>query len=319
MKKKALWSLFLTLTMGLFVFNSCTSKDDVPQENEMASVSFEFDANILVSKSKAVDPGTVPVSNPTECADLNIPKSVQIVVKNNSGVATTINMPLALFNGKYKTNPYELPAGTYTVMSAIVYNTAIPSQIIYSGVKSPSTFAPFIPNGYLMESQTFTVLKYTKPTIPVYVLCVKDHNATDFGMPKFEVNRIEVTCFDLFFNVCDEYKEHFVGAGTIKVWTDVNGQPGAVLYSDTFGDGDIATVCFANNIEISNDASEKYIIQVVFTNYPAYNFTQPLTVAQLLQFKQWTNWVSTMNAVHVELCDPRGTKGIFFGLKQNGQ
>lgn len=312
MKNKTLLSLFLTLTMGLFVFNSCTSKDEASQGDEKASVSFEFDGNTLVSNTKGIPSDGEVVPDPLACVKNDVPMKVQIVVKNNTSLAeTTIDMPVTTFNNKYKTNPYELPAGSYTVMSVIVYNANTPAQIIYSGVKSPSDLALFVPQGFLMEEQTFTVEKWTKPVVPVYVLCVKDYNATDFGMPKFEINRIEVSCFDVFFNVCDQYKEHFVGAGRISVLSADGSQ---VIYSDTFASGDIATICFANNLEIQ-DKDESYQIKVEFDSpYEAYSFTQVITVTDLLKFQQWTGWSSTMNAVHVILCDPQARdKALFYG------
>lgn len=303
------------LLMGTFVFYSCSSKDDVPAvDDEKSYVTFEFDANTLVSQTKAVTGDETPNPSTTLCLENNVPMSVQIVVEKG-GVQTTIGpVVVSDFNGKLKTDPYELPAGTYTVMSVIVYNTSNPSQIIYSGVLEGAPFAKFVPNGYFMEKQTFEVLKYTKPTVSLYVLCAKNYTATEFGMPKFELNRIEVTCFDLFFNVCDKYSEHFVGEGAINVWSNVNNEPGAILYSDEFGNGNIATICFADNQEIG-DLNESYFIQVKF-NAPYDNFDvlQKITVADLLNFKAWSNFDTSMNAVHVVLCDPEGPKVVFPGI-----
>lgn len=302
------------LLMGTFVFYSCSSKDDVPAvDDEKSYVTFEFDANTLVSQTKAVTGNEIPNPTTTLCLENKTPMSVQIVVKNSAGALTTIGpVTVSDFNGKLKTDPYELPAGTYTVMSVIVYNTSIPTQIIYSGVLEGAPFAKFVPNGYFMEKQTFEVLKYTKPTVSLYVLCAKSYTATEFGMPKFELNRIEVTCFDLFFNVCDQYSEHFVGEGTIKVWSNVNNQPGATLYSDQFGEGNIATICFADNKEIQ-DLNESYFIQVIFNApYAAYSFIQKISVVDLLKFKTWGNFDTSMNAVHVVLCDPKADPKVLF-------
>lgn len=303
------------LLMGTFVFYSCSSKDDVPAvDDEKSYVTFEFDANTLVSQTKAVTGNEIPNPTTTLCLENKTPMSVQIVVKNSAGALTTIGpVTVSDFNGKLKTDPYELPAGTYTVMSVIVYNTSNPSQIIYSGVLEGAPFAKFVPNGYFMEKQTFEVLKYTKPTVSLYVLCAKSYTATEFGMPKFELNRIEVTCFDLFFNVCDKYSEHFVGEGTIKVWDKLPNNGGKVLYSDEFGNGNIATICFSDNIEIKENASETYQIQVIFNApYAAYSFIQQISVEDLLKFKTWGNFDTSMNAVHVILCDPNANPKVLF-------
>ncbi|MGL4805374.1 MAG: hypothetical protein ACRC26_03405 [Bacteroidales bacterium] len=310
--KKNLFRSMLILLMGTFVFYSCSSKDDVPVvDDEKSSVTFEFDANTLVSQTKAVNETPDPAT--TLCLDNNVPLSVQIIVEK-AGAPTTIGpVNVSNFNGKLKTDPYELPAGTYTVMSVIVYNTSNPSQIIYSGVLEGAPFAKFVPDGFLMQKQSFEVLKYTKPTVNLYVLCARNYTATEFGMPKFELNRIEVTCFDLFFNVCDNYSEHFVGEGTIKVLDKLPDNGGKVLYSDEFGNGNIATICFADNMEIKDNTSEKYQIQAIFkAPYAAYSFIQQISVADLLNFRTWGNFDPSMNAVHVVLCDPNANPKVLF-------
>lgn len=300
--------------MGTFMFYSCSSKDDGPAVDEEKSyVTFEFDANTLISQTKAVTGDETPNPTTTLCVDGSIPLSVLIKLNGPGGEIVLPELSVKSFNAILKTDPYELPSGTYTVMSVTVFNTSNPSQVIYSGVLEGAPFAKFVPDGYFMEKQTFEVLKYTKPTVSLYVLCAKNYTATEFGMPKFELNRIEVTCFDLFFNVCDKYSEHFVGEGTINVWSNVNNEPGAILYSDEFGNGNIATICFADNQEIG-DLNESYFIQVKF-NAPYNNFDvlQKITVADLLNFKAWSNFDTSMNAVHVVLCDPEGPKVVFPG------
>lgn len=300
--------------MGTFMFYSCSSKDDGPAVDEEKSyVTFEFDANTLISQTKAVTGDETPNPTTTLCVDGSIPLSVLIKLNGPGGEIVLPELSVKSFNAILKTDPYELPSGTYTVMSVTVFNTSNPSQVIYSGVLEGAPFAKFVPDGYFMEKQTFEVLKYTKPTVSLYVLCAKNYTATEFGMPKFELNRIEVTCFDLFFNVCDKYSEHFVGEGTINVWSNVNNEPGAILYSDEFGNGNIATICFADNQEIG-DLNESYFIQVKF-NAPYNNFDvlQKITVADLLNFKAWSYFDTSMNAVHVVLCDPDGPKVVFPG------
>lgn len=315
MKKNIIWSL-LTFVCSTFFFYACSTKDDVPQTtDETASVTFEFDANTIASETKGNLP-TDPVAVPgiTLCNTNNVPLSVDIKLTGPTGVVNIIGEAVKEFNGKYKTNPYELPAGTYTVNAVTVYN-APTSTVIYSGVKTPSTFAAFVPAGYFMDQQTFTLAKYTKPTVPFYVLCARDYNATDFGMPKFELNRIEVTCFDMFFNVCDKNGEHMVGVGTIKVYDEENG---TLLYQDAFdggvldddgnptSEGNIATLCFADDLTKDN-ATESYYIVVNFTNPDMLNsqntFAGEATVEDLLKFKDSPNWSVSMNALHLIICD----------------
>lgn len=315
MKKNIVWSL-LTLLCGTFFFYACSTKDDVPPAtDETASVTFEFDANTIASGTKGNLPSDpVAVPGVTLCNTDNVPLSVDIKLTGPNGVVNITAEEVKEFNGKYKTNPYELPAGTYTVNAVTVYNAST-STVIYSGVKTPSTFAAFVPAGYFMDQQTFTLAKYTKPTVPFYVLCAKDYNATDFGMPKFELNRIEVTCFDIFFNVCDKNGEHMVGVGTIKVYDKENG---ALLYQDAFdggvldnegnptSEGNIATLCFADDLT-KNNATESYYIVVNFTNPDMLNsqhtFAGEATVEDLLKFEDSPSWSVSMNALHLIVCD----------------
>lgn len=315
MKKNILASL-LTLVCGTFFFYSCSTKDDVPQvTDETASVTFEFDANTIASGTKGILPtDPVPVPGITLCNTENVPLSVDIKLTGPKGVVSILAEQVKEFAGVYKTDPYELPAGEYTVNAVTVYNAST-STVIYSGVKSPSTFSPFVPDGYFMDEQKFTLLKYTKPTIPFYVLCAKDYNATDFGMPKFELNRVEVTCFDMFFNVCDKNGEHMVGVGTVKVYDKLNG---TLLYSDSFDggvldndgnpttEGNIATLCFADDLTKDN-ATEKYYIVINFTNPDMLNsqhtFAGEASVEDLLKFKDSPSWNVSMNALHLIVCD----------------
>lgn len=313
------------LLMGTFMFYSCSSKDDGPAiEDNTSLVSFEFDANTLVSNTKAISGSETPDPTTTLCVDGSIPLTVLIKLKGPSGDLVLPELSVKSFNGILKTDPYELPSGDYTVMSVTVFNTSNPSQVIYSGVLDGAPFAKFVPDGYLMEKQSFKLLKYTKPTVKLYVLCARNYTATDFGMPKFELNRIEVTCFDIFFNVCDDKQEHFVGAGTIGVY---NEQGTTLLYSDVFNGGtlvngeqtagNIATVCFADNMEIRDNTTEKFKIKVVFNApFAAYNFEQVISVDNLLKFKTWKNFDTSMNAVHVVLCGPNDPKVLFPGYHE---
>lgn len=318
MRKNVFWSL-LTLLLTSFVFYSCSTKEDAPQSEETNPVTFEFDANMVVSKTAPADPGYVAVPGYELCKTPNVPMKVSIKLAE---VADPIILDVKSFDGVYKTDPYELPANkTYTVSSVIVYNSVIPSQVIYSGVVSPSLLSTFVPGptsgptSYFMGQQQFTVLPYTKPTVKLYVLCTKDYNATDFGMPKFEINRIEVTCFDLFFNVCTRTREHVVGQGTIEVYDQ---QGGKLLYSDDFNGGavdqhgnptsagNLATICFGDDLTKDN-ATESYYIKVIFTNpdmlNPNHIFSGVATVEDLLKFKQSPRWDVSMNALHLLVCD----------------
>ncbi|MGL4332692.1 MAG: hypothetical protein ACRCZQ_02710 [Bacteroidales bacterium] len=315
MKNKLFPSLFLILLLGVFSF-SCTTRDEAAQSDETGSISFEFDANTLISQTKAVG-DSVPVNDYTLCKSTNDPLQVSIEL---SGVADPIVLDVKVFGGIYKTDPYELPAGTYTVNKVTVFSG---SQVYYSGVYPGGLLSKFVPvpatGSYLMGQQQFTLLKWTKPTIKLYVLCAKGFNATDFGMPKFEINRIEVTCFDIFVNVCDLNNEHIVGEGTVYLIPFGTPLVGSVpdyskaLYKDNFNggtivngqpttEGDIATLCFPDNLQIP-DNQEKYDLVFVINNSTGQKiFTQTVTVENLKKFKESDLWDPSMNAIHVEYC-----------------
>ncbi|MGL4994089.1 MAG: hypothetical protein ACRC6R_08235 [Bacteroidales bacterium] len=284
---------FGVIAFAIFAFNACSSKDSTEVPSSGQEVTFQLDAKTVMETKAAI-------AGYTECNDTNIPLQVSIVLSGTEDVVIS-DEPVNLFGDNYKTAPILLKSGEYTVESVTVYNG---TTVIYSGVKAPAEFATFIPDGYLMGEQKFTVTDYTKPTVPLYVLCAKGEPANKFGMPKFQINRIEVNCFDLFFNVCDPTKgnEHEVGTGMISVYDKVDGN---LLYSDEFGEGNIATLCFANDLT-KLDAEEVYYIEVVLNNSflvgTPVTLSGNATVEQLLKYKEASNWDEDMNAIHVQYC-----------------
>lgn len=301
MKRMISWSL-LTLLLGIFFFYSCTTKDDVPQVDEnLSEVTFEFDAQ-KVFDSKATE---FTKDYYTCVGDLTGKLEVLIDLNGKTKLPDPIAVEL-LPNGKLKTAPQFLLSGDYTVNSVIVTLGGVP---IYAGVMPGANFATFIPNtNELMTNKTFTVTNYTKPTINLWVLCAKGENATNFGMPKFELNMVDVTCFDLFFNVCDENGEHQVGEGTIEVYS-ADGQ--TKYFTDEFGEGNIGTICFPDYRDISDNDAEKYMIKVTVDNTKSGKqvYTNVVSVNQLKNFKNEGHWNPAMNAIHVVIC---GTSWCIF-------
>jgi len=283
---------FSAIALAIFAFNACSSKESPVDTGSGQEVTFQLDAKTIMETKAAVE-------GYTECNSENVPMQVAIVLSGTEN--KVIDQAVNLYGDNYKTAPVLLKSGDYTVESVTVYNG---TTVIYSGVKAPAEFATFIPTGYLMGEQKFTVTDYTKPTVPLYVLCAKGEPANKFGMPKFQINRVEVTCFDLFFNVCDPTRdnEHEVGEGTISVYDE---KGGSLLYSDDFASGNIATLCFADDLTKEN-VEESYYIEVVLTNdFLAVNPTiisGTATVEELLRYKEASNWNDDMNAIHVEYC-----------------
>lgn len=309
----------LVLFLGAFLYTGCSTNDQPDNTAETNTVTFQFDAK-KVFDTKAL----TAIEGYQQCMG-NINLSTLAVDISLTGPENKVltNVPVKLFGQDLKTDPIELKSGEYTVTNVVVYSGSTP---IYAGViddKDPATplplFASFIPTQELMGNKKFTLQNYTKPTITLFVLCAQKEPATNFGMPKFELNRIEVTCFDIFVNVCDRYGEHVVGEGTVYLMphnTTSNGSMpdfSKALYKDSFNGGtivngqpttagDIATLCFPNNMELA-DNTEVYDLVFHITNaLDQQIFTQTVTVENLLKFRESDLWDETMNAIHVEYC-----------------
>lgn len=309
----------LVAALGIFLYTSCSTNDQPVNEDQSTQVTFQFDAKKMF-ESKAY----TAIEGYKQCVgDLDVNTLAVDITLTGPENKILSNVPVKLFGDNLKTAPIELKSGTYTVTNVVVYSGGTP---VYAGVvddQNPATplpvFAAFIPTNELMGNKKFTLENYTKPTITLYVLCAQKEPASNFGMPKFELNFIEVTCFDIFVNVCDRYNEHIVGEGTVYLipfGTPMNGSVpdySKAVYHDNFNGGtivngqpttagDIATLCFPNNKQIA-DNLEKYDLVFVINNAIGQQIiTQTVTVENLLKFKESDLWDESMNAIHVEYC-----------------
>lgn len=289
----------------LLIFAACTSEESQKVEVATAGqeITFEFDVNeVLESKSEGEG----------RCSRARSEYMLaELSIISPTGVMTRTGL-VTLNSNTMKTDPIFFPTGEYTVDNVALIRG---SEVLYAGVRPGAPFAQFIPkhpetgNSYMMGLQTFSVGAYTKPNVGTYLLCTQGEEATSFGMPKFQVNTLEVTCFDLFFNVCDptQNNEHFVGEGTLQIF-DRAGDGRQLLHSDTFGSGNIATLCFMDNLTLANNL-ESYFIEVEFTNdfipLLARKQGKTVTVGELLNFKSPAGgWETQMNGVHIIYCPP---------------
>lgn len=295
--------------MGMFALAlfSCTNEELPEVKKDTSEVTFSFDAK-KVMDTKAY----TAVEGYSFCIDEEIALSVNIKLEGSAGEINLDALDLNLYGGNYKTAPYELKTDTYTVMSVLVYKKGT-TEVVYSGVDGTKTpqpaFAQFIPEDYWMTKQTFKLDEYTKPTVPLYVLCARGENATNFGMPKFQLNLTEVNCFDMFFNVCDPMldNEHIVGSGIVELYDIVAGTPETykLLYSDAFGNENLATLCFPDKLysPYEDNTNEFYLLKVTLNHYPTpVVYIKKISVASLLKFKESTAWSSSMNALHIVYC-----------------
>lgn len=308
MKKKVIISIcaLFSVLFGIAIFTACSSdeSESVAKQGE-AEITFAFDAK-TVTKALSNDVGNCDATLSDEGLKVEIGYK-----KDGAEVTPKLTLDLKKYNGVYKTEPQEFGAGTYVITSAIVYQG---ESIIYSGVlyneSSPAPYAQFIPENELMGKKTFTIGNgenelhfYTKPTIDIYVLCARHETASNFGMPKFQLNFTEVTCLNVFVNVCnpDADDEHEVGIGTMKLFSE-DGK--TLLSTATFRDGFIGTLCFPDNLSTSND-TEKYKLELTLTNdFLSGNvvLTGIVTVEQLLDYVNSEAWDGSKKLLHIIYC-----------------
>lgn len=285
-----------TALCALFLggFTACNSKDEaVDSAGKQQEVVFLFDAK-KVMETKAIE----AVTDPVLCDYAGQEMTVDITLTGPAGTVEIVGKSVSLFGSNFKTAPILLPSGNYTVESVIIYSG---ENVFYAGVLPAGAFSAFIPEGYLMGEQSFTVTNFTKPTVILYVLCARGEKATDFGMPKFQINKVEVNCFDLFFNVCDPEQggEHIVGSGVIELWSADGNE---LIYRDAYGSGNIATICFADDKNIADNTTEIYKLVVKLNPPVAQTIVATISVADLLKFKESPSWNDQMNAIHVVYC-----------------
>lgn len=312
MKKviKPILGSLLFLLSGLLAI-SCSNDSPSNQEQQSEEVTFEFDLNQVVDTKASVEPIEEAACGGDELAEFaQTPYSFVIKTHHvESGTEHELKGTLGTFNGKLKSDPIHLPTGTHKLLDAKVHKGG---PVLYQAVMPESKFAAFVPSQYHLGT-SFTVMSHTKPTVSTFMLCTTGHSSEEFGMPKFELQRVETYCFDLFVNVCDPSmnNEHFVGKGSIKVYSKEGGN---LLWEDVdgFEDGKIGTICFADYLD---NPSESYYIEISLNN----NFLNPkpqiyagtVPVSELLKFKLVSQWSSSMNALHVQLCPGKDT--CFFG------
>lgn len=316
---KNIFKLILAIT-GLLLYTGCSTNEQQPVEDEKTEVTFQFDAKALIdAKGSSITDGYQKCLDQIDVNSLKV--NITITGPENK---TLTNVPVKLYGSDFMTAPIELKPGTYTVTNVVVYSGITP---VYAGVvddQNPNTplplFASFIPSDELMGNKKFTLLNYTKPTVTLYVLCAKYDPASSFGMPKFQLSFVEVTCFDIFVNVCDKNGVHVVGEGTVYLiphGTPMNGsQPDytKAIYKDNFSGGaiengrpvsagDLATVCFPNNLDKADNLEIYDLVLVVNNAISQQIFTYVVTVEDLLRYKESDLWDSQLNVIHIQYCD----------------
>lgn len=321
MKKRLINSVFGIMALCFGFLFSCTNDTSDPVTTEgSVEVSFTLDAK-TVTKALVNDIGDCGAS--LDNGDL----SLYLKLKKDGVDEIIRTLPLKSYNGAIKTEPLELKAGNYVVEIATVSQTILSdTKVIYSGVNNTIPAAPyaaFIPDNELMGVKSFKIGDdgyplYTKPTITLYVLCAQHEQASNFGMPKFLLNFTEVTCVNLFVNVCNPEKdgEHEVGIGSIKVYDKKDGK---LLNTSDFGEGILGTICFADNLS-TEDRDETFYLELTLTNdfleKSPLVFTGTVTVEQLLAYANASAWDESKNLFHIVYC---GGEEICFNSGDNNE
>lgn len=311
----------------LLGFYACSDEENQSNAEKTGNGKVEF---ILDSK-KLMDTRLDAVDGYNTCNPNNEEMYVTIKLsKIEKGVgdwdvmASVITHPditkkISSYGGDWKTDPEELDSKYEYRVDLVTVHDQAKTTTFHSSVEHDANYAAFIPEGKHNREILFSVTPYTKETASLFVLCALGEDANDFGMPKFEINRTDVTCFDIFINVCDANGEHMVGEGTISLFRGkrnsdgiISKSEGAAIYTDDFGEGNLATLCFPDNISIPNkddysQSTELFWVEATFTNYEVDGHATQgfgVTLEQLLMYKDPTNsnWDASMNAVHLWLC-----------------
>lgn len=294
--------------LAIFSWISC-NRDVTNQEQQIEPVVFEFDLNQIAESKSEVITSEEAICGTEDERTINTPYSFVVRTHHlESNTEHELKGTLGKFNGKLKSDPVFLPVGNHKLMDAKVHKGG---PVLYQAVMPDSKFAAFVPSQYHLGT-SFYVSPYTKPTVSSFMLCTMGHSSHEFGMPKFEVQRVETYCFDLFVNVCDPAmdNEHFVGKGSVKVFSQKGGN---LLWEDKdgFDEGKIATICFADYLDDPNDS---YYIEILINNSfldTPVKYAGTVPVTELLKFKLLKQWSNSMNALHIQLCP--GKDNCFFG------
>lgn len=322
-----------------FSISSCTSEDQPASvEGQKAQVSFAIVMPEGV-QSKAVTAenplGDTPWKSYTQCmsqfdkdgkpipsnpdfpivANMNITRSEDGTGPANLDVKVNI---IKRTNGSYVTDPITVDADkTYTINSITITDDTNLSQVYFSGVTSGASFAPYVSQTL---PQTFTVAAFTKPIIDVWVLCARGFEPEKFGKPKFDINRVEVSCFPIFIDVCDIYGEDFVASGSIALQKlDKPSKPEIADFTsgkviDNLASGSISYLCFADNLDKA-DTEEWYLITVTYKDpngSGTITHQEIVTLETLKKYKTSPRWNGTYNYLDILIC---GTNWCLFNCE----
>ena len=247
------------LSMLALLFTSCSKEEStIPDDNEMAVLSFGAIVEDLTSKSSAKQSD---VSDLPDCSNAAADYVEVVLMQGTSATLGTMEDPfrINLVDGQVYTEEIaelELVPGTYTLEHFSVYDAD--DNLIW-----------LAPKGGVLEEFVDVPLPLTinlgpgvKKYVDVSVLCYDDRDVNEYGYLFFELDRSEWMKFCFFANYCTPEGRHYPARYSVDVTVD-----GYLLYNDVitttdtneFGDAYAETVCFAlpDLPEFGND--EDYI------------------------------------------------------------
>lgn len=328
MKNRYISSIFFASLLS-FGLASCSSQDEpTTVEEQTAQVSFAIVMpEGIQSKAIKDNPlGDTPWKDYTQCmsgfdtltgkpipSDPNFPIVANMLI-DRTGPGTgpqSLNVKVNIVkrsDGSYVTDPVTVDAGkTYTIKTLTITDDTNLSQVYFSGVDAGANFAPYVSQTL---PQTFTAAAFTKPLIDVWVLCARGFEPEKFGKPKFDINRVEVSCVPIFIDVCDRYGEDFVAEGTISLQKkDKATEPAPAEFTggkvtDNLASGVISYLCFADDLDKA-DSTEWFLITVTYKDpNGAGNLTRTEVVSldQLKKYKESPSWNGTYKFLDVLIC-----------------
>ncbi|MGL4292032.1 MAG: hypothetical protein ACRCSQ_00395 [Bacteroidales bacterium] len=164
-----------------------------------------------------------------------------------------------------------------------------------------ATYSAFIPAGETLTKQ-FEVKKFEKPNIPVWVLCAYKQDPSEFGMSVFALQKKEVHRLPIFINLCDEYGDHTVAEGKLKIYDKTGTHK---LFETKFASGMIDYLTFADDLDI-DDKDEIYTLVFDVPGRTDLNSYQ-VSVKDLKDYfiektKETQLWNDQFNFIHID-CD----------------
>ena len=349
--KKFFCYLMAFMTLGLFAA-SCSSDEDPQLVNPEKTGEISFGFNLGDNPGVETRGGeTTPLQNgegacatPEKLQSLAQAGKLQAnltILHETAPLPTpnpqTYTVKIIWTGSKYISEPLLLPAGKYQLQQVTISDITTPASpiVLFSGVSAGASYASYVletlPKKFIIGTETATGYTsyplYEKSTIDLYVLCVKNETAKNFGFIKWNIHFNKLYCVPFAVNICDNTGEDQVGTGTITikngsysggtqtngVWTGGNFAPastGVKINTNTpFGKDankgvKLGSLCFLDNYEIDN-ANEWYQITLNITSPVVKTIVGYANVNTLIQYNTSLDnaWDAANNFIHLQFCD----------------